>query len=952
MQPWDMNYYFDGECKSFNDLIKFHRMNVDRDYPFEEWFNDHIEFGTIKPISPGYGSGTENRPGGGRRTSEDGRRSQRDHSSVIRNSGGADTGRALFRKLKNSDSLRDLEKYDRDLRQYEVLCQSYDPVRTEPQIKNRLAWYFRGKYYQAQCEWIPAERAFWKALDVYALAETADIISDEKIRYELLQIYFAQGNYGQVGPLLHELLGIVRCGGTNHGLSEDDIYCIYTIKCEMSERSLGKDDINELKRMLSKIHRNIETRDYKELAGLSDKCLVFAFASIMLLVGNHNVSVAECRSYLEVLEYIIANKELLLAGNEQQTFMWDVYELVLRELGMPEDVSVRERLKLVECGGMADDVIAETLSPIIVFYYQNGRKDEGEKYLRACLDALKKAWRAYVRDINDIRLYRELGTVQLQFSECYSVLRRYTEIPFAYEKVLQFKELASLAVRERNRIFHSNGMGEKLKLSGAHNEMAGREAEKVLRGRSSGYMGDAAYKRKLEADEEFYRQFPKNAVFTDITWEKVQRAIPDNAAVIEYFFCDYDRYSPYGEKASIDVYLICKKKNRCTLKREVISDGRAVLEAAKELLSILQKESAGRSPFSRNIDRSGERRKELLERNLHRFLIEPALASIQDVERLYIAPDRELMNLPFEILKDEDGLGLGKEYDVILMECARDFLFRNQDGVSSGGSLIIGSPQYQVTEREYAQTEDFPAYYQGRADNRILGDIPFSGVEACLVGRQCTSPFYTGSKAVKNLLMSAEGYRNIHIATHGYFDNGKDAAYASGLAFAGAENWLRTGQISRKYGNGIVTADEISRLNLRSVKLVVLSSCNSGMNEVLENKGFHGLLGGFSAAGARYVISSLWSADDFATAILMGYFYDAYIQRGNKPFTALKNAKRYIQGATIRRLKQDGWFAYMLEQDIDYESKQLVWQYEKRNDWERPFEREIYWGGFICYRCN
>lgn len=951
MQPWDMNYYFDGECKSFNDLIKFHRMNVDRDYPFEEWFEDHIAFGTIRPIVPGYDSGI-NRPAAGRRTSENSRRGQRDNSSVMRNRNGADNGRNLFRELSNPASLDDTEKYGRNLQQYEELCQMYDSVRTEPQIKKRLAWYFRGKYYLARREWIPAERAFWKALDVYAPTETVDIISDKKIRFELLKIYYTLENYGQAKPLLRELLDVIRYGGTNRGLSEDDIYCIYTIKCEMFERSLGKEDINELKERLSKIHRDIKRGNFKELAGLSEKCLLFVFVSVILLVGNQKASKEECGSYKEILEYIIANKELLLAGDEHQTLMWDAYEVVLRELGLPEDVSVRERLKLVECGGMSDNVIAETLSLILAFYYQNGKRDEGEKYLHICLDKLKEVWHSYVRDINDIRLYRELGTVQFQFSECYSVLRRYAELPFAYEKVLQFKELASLAVRERNRIFHSNGMGEKLKLSGAHNEMAGREAEKVLRGRSSGYMGDAAYKRKLEADEEFYRQFPKNAVFTDITWEKVQRAIPDNAAVIEYFFCDYDRYSPYGEKASIDIYLICKKKNRGTLKREVISDGRAVLEAAKELLSILQKESAGRSPFSRNIDRSGERRKELLERNLHRFLIEPALASIQDVERLYIAPDRELMNLPFEILKDEDGLGLGKEYDVILMECARDFLFRNQDGVSSGGSLIIGSPQYQVTEREYAQTEDFPAYYQGRADNRILGDIPFSGVEACLVGRQCKSSYYTGSRAAKNLLMSAEGYRNIHIATHGYFDNGKDAAYASGLAFAGAENWLRTGQISRKYGNGIVTADEISRLNLRSVKLVVLSSCNSGMNEVLENKGFHGLIGGFSAAGARYVISSLWSADDFATAILMGYFYDAYIQRGNKPFTALKNAKRYIQGATIGRLKQDGWFAYMLEQDIDYESKQLIWQYEKRNDWERPFEREIYWGGFICYRCN
>ncbi len=111
MQPWDMNYYFDGECKSFNDLIKFHRMNVDRDYPFEEWFEDHIAFGTIRPIVPGYDSGI-NRPAAGRRTSENSRRGQRDNSSVMRNRNGADNGRNLFRELSNQKTWSAQRTYD------------------------------------------------------------------------------------------------------------------------------------------------------------------------------------------------------------------------------------------------------------------------------------------------------------------------------------------------------------------------------------------------------------------------------------------------------------------------------------------------------------------------------------------------------------------------------------------------------------------------------------------------------------------------------------------------------------------------------------------------------------------------------------------------------------------------------------------------------------------------
>ena len=93
---------------------------------------------------------------------------------------------------------------------------------------------------------------------------------------------------------------------------------------------------------------------------------------------------------------------------------------------------------------------------------------------------------------------------------------------------------------------------------------------------------------------------------------------------------------------------------------------------------------------------------------------------------------------------------------------------------------------------------------------------------------------YTGAAATKNVDLSAHGYKNIHIATHGYFDmeNQDISLYSSWLAFTGIKNWYRTGVENPVYGNGLLTADEVSRMDLTSTKLVVLSSCMSGMNEV------------------------------------------------------------------------------------------------------------------------
>lgn len=308
MQAWDMQYKFDGESYTFNDLIIFHRKYVDSDYPFEEWFRDHIGCGVIKPVTS-------------------------DNDSVMGKSSGnmTDKGRAYFRELNNPASLRNREKYARYLASYEEICQSYDPIRTEPLIKKKLASYFRGEYYWLGNEWILAEKAYQEALAAWAPKETSDILPDGKIKFRLLHIYFAQENLKQAIPLLEELLVAIRSGRTDYGLSEDDVYDIYTIKCYVSERSLGRDDLAALKNMLAKIHRDILGRGSRELLKLSGQRLTFVFVSIILLVGNHHVSLKECRNYQEILDYVNANQDALLAGDDQKMLLLDAYELILQE---------------------------------------------------------------------------------------------------------------------------------------------------------------------------------------------------------------------------------------------------------------------------------------------------------------------------------------------------------------------------------------------------------------------------------------------------------------------------------------------------------------------------------------------------------------------------------------------------------------------------------------------
>lgn len=94
--------------------------------------------------------------------------------------------------------------------------------------------------------------------------------------------------------------------------------------------------------------------------------------------------------------------------------------------------------------------------------------------------------------------------------------------------------------------------------------------------------------------------------------------------------------------------------------------------------------------------------------------------------------------------------------------------------------------------------------------------------------------------------------------------------------------------------NGVLTAHEIAKLDLRGLDLAVLSACQTGIGELKED-GVFGIQRGFKKAGARTLLMSLWEIDDTATQILMVEFYRALLE-GNTPTQALHNAQDILRG--------------------------------------------------------
>jgi CHAT domain-containing protein len=174
-----------------------------------------------------------------------------------------------------------------------------------------------------------------------------------------------------------------------------------------------------------------------------------------------------------------------------------------------------------------------------------------------------------------------------------------------------------------------------------------------------------------------------------------------------------------------------------------------------------------------------------------------------------------------------------------------------------------------------------------------------------------TSTDFAGKEATKEALLKIHSPYILHLATHGFFakedptatqtvsespsdDQGsvtkskffKNPMHRSGLALAGAqttiEAWKRD-EVPPVENDGILTAEDVSTLDLQGTWLVTLSACDTGSGQARAGEGVMGLRRGFSQAGVQNLLMTLWPISDEVTVQIMSDFYEAAHKTGNAP---------------------------------------------------------------------
>ncbi len=189
---------------------------------------------------------------------------------------------------------------------------------------------------------------------------------------------------------------------------------------------------------------------------------------------------------------------------------------------------------------------------------------------------------------------------------------------------------------------------------------------------------------------------------------------------------------------------------------------------------------------------------------------------------------------------------------------------------------------------------------KGRREHALVlgdatGDREKARDEARAVARMFhTKPFLRKS-ATKELVMrkldtEREEIDVLHFACHGLFNRLQP---------------LKSGIILAKSGDAepILTAEEIFTLQMHA-ELVVLSACDSGVNERKPGDELIGLTRALIYAGTPTVMVSLWRVDDDSTRLLMQTFYQEWLAPRDPPITKAEALQR-AQIALLRMTTED-----------------------------------------------
>ena len=408
--------------------------------------------------------------------------------------------------------------------------------------------------------------------------------------------------------------------------------------------------------------------------------------------------------------------------------------------------------------------------------------------------------------------------------------------------------------------------------------------------------------------------FREHQAMWQITWDSVRNHLSPNEVAIEYFS------APLSEDSTMYCALLLRHDSEHP---EMIP-----LFEQKEITSFMS--SSGRTITNQTYDFYSNGK------TISQLVWSKILPNVKEGETIYFAPSGLLHQLAIEYLPYDENSTMSDVYNMVRLSSTREIVL-NKQNTEYTTATIYGGIAYDLEEdvllaesENYAK-ENLLASRSIENDTLNRGNVKYlpgtkkeaESINLLLKQNNISAKLYMTAKANEESFKALSGKHSniLHIGTHGFtwtdsvakkqdfftqrvqlmgqeqhYDTSIDPLNRCGLLFAGANIALQGNSKNLPEGvqDGILTAKEISLMDLRDANLVVLSACETAKGDIT-SEGVFGLQRAFKMAGVQTIIMSLWKVSDKATQLLMTEFYNNWIGKDQSKREAFRNAQNTVR---------------------------------------------------------
>lgn len=417
---------------------------------------------------------------------------------------------------------------------------------------------------------------------------------------------------------------------------------------------------------------------------------------------------------------------------------------------------------------------------------------------------------------------------------------------------------------------------------------------------------------------------------SQVSWDQVCNKLNAGEAAVE--FVHYNYYLPELTDSIYYGALLLKKGDKKPIFIKLFEER----ELSALMLSLSDKKADYVNGLY-NISNRGAFVKKGSDQTLYDLIWKPMEKEMAGVNKVYYSPSGLLHRINLDAIPIDQDVILSDRYDLSELNSTRQLVIPNSNEVKNNlavlyGGLIFDFDSTTMNNDIVYATSSRNAVSLNKSDsmsinrsgswNYLLGtEREINSLERIMrtAGMEVlTKKAYDGTEeSFKDIgKIGAISPRILHIATHGYFysdqrKHGQESTshdqiesefkksdqpmLRSGLIMSGGNAAWEGKQPNPGQEDGVLTAYEISQMNLSNTELVVLSACETGLGDIQGHEGVYGLQRAFKIAGVKYLIMSLWQVPDKQTSLLMTTFYKKWLEEKMTIPDAFRAAQKQLR---------------------------------------------------------